>query len=290
MITFSKFFYLNESFDTVSDFLLNPEHRDKYFWELMKDFEDSGGKKLGSGSYGTVLSHPKWPYVIKIFEKDDHYLRFVRHAYKNTFPAYPKFYGPPQKIVPFYTRRPSSPTLYISRIEKLEMLSDEEFAEINKIRWAVDKYYLYKTKPEVLRAHNPNERDRALVMDELHKKILDIPRNIYNVLIGENLLLDHLKEWDKGGAPDWHKGNIMKRSNGDYVLIDPIWEGYEFNAYRDHDEAVRREAGYYDDEIPDYVPPKDLRGGELPKKKRVKKKPPTPVQAEPDPIDDELPF
>lgn len=291
MLSFSEYFsLLNESFDTVSDFLLNPEHRDKRFWDLMKEFEASGGKQIGSGKYGTVYSHPKWPYVIKTFNKDDNYLKFVRFAYKNPYPPFPKFYGTPKKIVPFYTREERDKELYISRIEKLEPLEEGEFDEIDRSRNKLTRYFFYKNNPENI--HGIFEDQIRAEMVELEEYIKNIPREIYNVLVGAEMLEDVMKKEEWSGAPDWHKGNIMKRANGEYVLIDPVWEGYVFNAYRDHDEALAREAGYFHDDIyPDYVEPKPLRGGELPKKKRVKKpKPPAPQPEEPDDNDDDLPF
>ena len=96
-----KNFLLNEEFDKVSDFLLNPEHRNKTFNELLSEFQKSGGKYIGSGKYGQVFDHPNWQYVIKVFPDDPQYLSFARFAYKNPHPSFPKFWGPPQRIVPF---------------------------------------------------------------------------------------------------------------------------------------------------------------------------------------------
>jgi len=291
MLSFREYFnLLNESFDTVSDFLLNPEHRDKRFWDLMKEFEASGGKQIGSGKYGIVYSHPKWPYVIKTFNKDDNYLKFVRFAYKNPYPPFPKFYGPPKKIVPFYTREERDKELYISRIEKLEPLDEGEFDAIDKARHKLTRYFFYKNNPKNI--HGMFEDSIRAEMVELEEYVKTIPREIYNVLLGAEMLEDVMKKEEWSGSPDWHKGNIMKRANGEYVLIDPVWEGYVFNAYRDHDEALAREAGYWSDDIdPDYAEPKPLRGGELPKTKKIKKpKPPEPKPPEQPYDDDELPF
>jgi hypothetical protein len=288
MISFTSFFHINESFDTVSDFLLNPEHRDKRWWDLMKEFEASGGKQIGAGKYGTVYSHPKWPYVIKTFTKDDPYLRFVRFAYKNPYPPFPKFYGTPKRIVPFYAREEYDKEMYVSRIEKLEPLEEGEFNDIDAGRGVVYRYTFYKNNPDQLIRFYEN--DSKAVMEDLKSEVDALPREIYNVLVGQDMLEKVMKSENWGGVPDWHAGNVMKRANGEYVLIDPVWEGYEFNAYRDHDEYVRQEAGYFDDESPDYVQPKTLRGGELPKKKRLKKPTPkAPVPTEPD-TEDDLPF
>jgi hypothetical protein len=100
MISFKEF-VLKEEFDSVSDFLLNPEHRNKTFNQLLDEFEKSGGKFIGSGKYGQVFEHPSWKYVIKVFQNDPEYLSFARFAYRNPHPSFPKFYGPPQRIIPF---------------------------------------------------------------------------------------------------------------------------------------------------------------------------------------------
>lgn len=253
----------------------------------MKEFEASGGKQIGSGKYATVYWHPKWPYVLKTFTKDDMFLKFARFAYKNPYPPFPKFYGPPKKVVPFYTREQRDKEIYIVRIEKLEPLTDDEFLALNEADYKLTRYFFYKIPGNI---HGMFEDEIRKEMVELEKYVSNLPREIYNVLVGKNMLEEVMKKEEWAGAPDWHKGNIMKRANEEYVLIDPVWEGYSFNAYRDHDEAMRAEAGYFDDEDPNYVEPKELRGGELPKTKRIKK--PKPVK-EPEPYDDgddDIPF
>jgi len=96
-----KDWLLHESFDSISEFLLNPDHKEKDWDELMDEFKSSGGKLIGVGKKGQVFSHPRWPYVLKMYN-DEFYTSFVRFAFKNPHSAFPKFFGPPKKVTPFY--------------------------------------------------------------------------------------------------------------------------------------------------------------------------------------------
>ena len=64
--------------------------------------------------------------------------------------------------------------------------------------------------------------------------------------------------------------NIMQRSNGELVLIDPVWAGS--NPYMDFMQQMRSEIGDYESEPSE---PEDLMGGKLPKKIKPKKISPT---------------
>tara|TARA_R110002074_G_scaffold32309_4_gene90213 strand:+ start:181 stop:1188 length:1008 start_codon:yes stop_codon:yes gene_type:complete len=284
MITFAKFFLMLEAFDTVSDFLLNPEHRDKWFYELLKEFEADGGSVIGRGSKGHVYSHPKWPYVIKLFEKDDEYLKFVRYSYMNPGPNFPKFYGKPQKIVPYYKRMEESATQYITRIEKLYPLTSEEFDEFEKYENVVSRHILYSKDPTILVNHWGD--DAETYFKELENEVKEIPPDIYQLFISKNMI-DTVSEKEQWGVPDWHSKNVMKRKNGDLVLIDPVWEGHVFDAHRDYDQSVADLTGAdggYEERNP-------LQGGESPKKKRVKKKKVKVAPVEPEVYSsDDIPF
>jgi hypothetical protein len=95
MWSFLGFCQLKEDFNNVLDFLLNPEHRNKTWKELMGEFTASGGKLIGTGKHGEVFSHPRWNYVVKMFN-DPFYLRFVRFTYRYPHKSFPKFFGAAQ--------------------------------------------------------------------------------------------------------------------------------------------------------------------------------------------------
>lgn len=272
MISFKEFI-LREDFDSVSDFLLNPEHRNKTFSELMHEFEKSGGKHIGSGKYGQVFEHPNWNYVIKVFPNDPEYLSFARFAYKNPHPSFPKLWGPPQRIVPFYKRTTSNAVEYIARIEKLYPLQDKELLTYIVKNWqdAISYFHAVKTgdvNKEDERTIYPTARERRQGIEpktitvKLFQPIEDAfqkypkLKNLYEAIY---LVATNIK-----ASLDIHANNIMQRQNGDLVLIDPVWAGS--NPYLDYKKMMDMEIGYFQEpEEPTLV------GGMLPKRKRKKK-------------------
>lgn len=212
MISFSEFYLIKEAFDTVTEFMLNPEHSNKDYDQLIAEFEASGGKVIGSGSFGIVYSHPKWPYVLKVFSWDDPYLKFARYAYDNPHPSFPKFYGKPQRVVPHYTRYKDEAKQYLTRIEKLNPVPS---GILNKLDVNLMLYFHFKENPQLI-------KDRMQFM-KLSSKIKSLPKEIYNLLEGWYLLRRDLSDLN----PDIHPDNVMMRDDGQYVWIDPVWTGNE---------------------------------------------------------------
>lgn len=249
MFSFKEFCLLKEEFNNVLDFLLNPEHRNKTWWELMDEFKKSGGSELGSGKYGSVYYHPKWSYVVKVFN-DPHYLKFVRYVNRTPHRSFPRFIGMAQKIVPFYKRYVEQATAYIIRIEKLKEVEDKNMLKELIHNQEVSMYYFQ----ELEKNGNVEHYGRIIKMFEKYPQTKSICEATY--LIWKNV---------KGSALDFHSGNIMQRDNGDLVLIDPLWEGT--SPYKDYLDAQRAEyePGDYQDDEPMIV------GGALPKKKKIKK-------------------
>lgn len=273
-----KFNELNESFDTVSDFLLNPEHRNKTWNQLKDEFEASGGKIIGVGKYGQVFSHPSWSYVLKVYF-DEYYTRFVRFAYRNPHPSFPKFYGPPQRVIPFYRRYKSESIQYLVRMEELLPISTELFNLINN--WYNQGINYMRAVENGSQDHEieeiiyPNSQERKAGKKsytgkvKLYQDIIDLLKNnpkLYNVFEGLYLLT----KGNIKGSFDFHQDNFMQRPNGDIVISDPLWEGS--NPYVDYKRMVDMEtdAGYQD--YQDYPDP-DVIGGKLPKKIKAKKPP-----------------
>ena len=264
---------LTEAFDTVSDFMLNPEHRDKTWHQLMGEFEASGGKSVGSGKYASVFDHPSWPYVLKLFSQDDQYIPFVRFAYRNPHPSFPKFFGPPQRIVPFYKRTDDEAKKYLVRIEKLKPLSKEIGEWLGK--FIRDGAHYIKGKKEgvnfVDRRRNTDRRIRQGEPEHVEhnpyqhvENMLDRFPKLYETFEGWNIIMHSGMK----GAMDPHATNFMQRSNGDIVITDPLWAGS--NPYADHQAMMDLETDRWGNEEP---PEPTLMGGELPKKKRKIKLP-----------------
>ncbi len=282
-----KFFF--ESFDTVQDFLSNPVHNDKDRWEWMKDFESSGGQFLGQGSYGSVYSHPKWPYVVKTFTQDEPYVKFLRWSMKNPNKSFPKMYGKPTQVIPPYKRQTDkADKFYAVRLEKLNPINDSDWQLFDKYKTQVARHFYYKDNQDEF-----NRFYEAPTREDYNERAADVinmlPNNVLEAIYGYYLMsrANYHNEW---GAEDLHQRNVMQRDNGDIVLADPVWYGY--NPYEAARENEKMEYDYYGGGSYDTPEPKHVRGGKLPKRAREKKPKPS-VPAAPtysDHEDDDIPF
>lgn len=272
-----KSWLLHEAFDTVTDFLLNPEHRNKTWQELMSEFTVSGGQVIGQGKFGQVFTHPQWKYVLKMYN-DQYYTSFVRFAYRANHSAFPKFSGMPQKIVPFYRRYNEQATAYIIRMEKLKPISTEVFKLINELWWEGIQYVeAIKTgthERELERTVYPERKERRagkepwVVKYKYFEKTIEAIQKYPALLkLFEGLKL--LSDAKLKGSFDFHSNNFMQRDDESLVVIDPLWEG--MNPYADHQRAIDAEIGYDGGDYPTQEP--QLVGGQLPKKVKKNKKP-----------------
>lgn len=257
-----KEWLLTEAFDTISDFLLNPEHRYKKWDQVIKEFEASGGEVLGVGSHATVYSHPSWNYVLKVYPNDPVYTKFVRFAYQHNDSVFPKFYGLPQKIVPEYTRPQTMARLYLVRMERLHPIDGKLAKTILDNLYSAVHYLTYPNQEEDYYTTRNLIPIRESLKDPKIKQFYEGCKNLLKF---------------QGGALDMASNNVMKRENGELVFADPFWEGS--NPYADAANARRMETDDFD-----YDEPKMYPGGKLPnnpRKKKIKQ-----VQQLHDPYDD----
>jgi len=116
------------SFNQYLDELTKPKELDKFRksvkgfnkvdtrksgWKITLDdmFSNYGFKRLGAGKYASVYGHPKYPYVVKVFQKDAAFLRWVKFAQENRKNPYvPKIRGRVTKINKMF---------FVLRMEKL---------------------------------------------------------------------------------------------------------------------------------------------------------------------------
>ena len=281
MIPFARFYLIFENFETVSKLFLDPQHKDKEWYQLQKDFEKSGGKEIGAGGYGKVYTHPKWPYVVKMFTRDDPYLKFARYAYKHPHKSFPKFYGAPQKIIPEFSRNRSMGEVYLSRIEKLHPLTLRTYDEIDKYKNYYTHYRYMVDMEKNARHFFGNTYNYRL--NELKHHLADMPENIESALDAMTIVNKeaYARNW---GTSDWHINNLMQRDNGDIVLIDPVWEGENPQAVADEQRRIDLDFGDAENIVDQImsgktgdIKPRLVRGGELPKKFKKKIKRPKPI-------------
>lgn len=256
---------LSEKFETVSDLLLNPEYDNTYFRDLLKEFQSKGGKVMGQGRSGIVLFHPGWKFVLKLFSDDCPYLKFIRFVLKNPRPSYPKIFDKPRRIIPHFKRITAAQYLYVVPIEKLDPIGIRDYDTI--------QYYLYYA--------NSDAEELAKSFDNLevaHERLTKMEHDYPHL---KNFYDDYrfLLKRDFGSL-DINSQNIMKRSNGEFVITDPFWEGE--TPYRTHDQMVKPEADYYGQHDYDDPDP-EVTGGKLYKKPKPKK---VSVSQKPSPEDD----
>ena len=250
-------FLLEADYDKVSDIVSNPEHNERTLEDILKDFSEKGGKVLGRGRSGIVLQHPKWKFVVKLFSQDSPYLSFVRFCLKNPRKSFPVFFDKPRRIIPNFKRHKYKEYLYIVKTEKLEPISKKEFLDL--------QYYIYYGGLEVERQPDESDEDFIKYSDAVSlrtntetkvKEIEDRYPSIQDFLKDYNFLM----RAGIKGAPDIIQSNIMKRSEGEFVLSDPFWEGE--TPYQTAARLTAAEIGYDDDDEYEHNPDKDMiKGG-----------------------------
>jgi hypothetical protein len=161
--------------------------------EFIENLRANGYKEylLGEGYFSGVFARPQDDYVIKIFNKDPGYNKFLKYVLENqNNPHVPKIRGKPIKLLNKYR---------IVRIEKLSDLNSAEHKEI------YDKlyYYIFNKYPY------PNKTIENIT--DIKNYIIE---NFPNILP----ILETMK--DNKSILDFHEGNIMFRENTP-VITDP---------------------------------------------------------------------
>ncbi len=166
-------------------------HRDKAFNLATILASKYGYKPVGKGAKATVFEKPGTNEVLKFFLQDSAYARWVKFCLANQGnPFIPKLRG---KIKTF-----QKPWYYI-RMENLEPVYDDSanklLSVIGGMQMELDEYPL---EDHMERAKPPASYLWPIA-------------NIFNR--NEKIL-------------DLHDGNIMKRSNGQLVIVDPFYNFY----------------------------------------------------------------
>lgn len=200
------------------------------WYGLTKKLEqETGVKPVSNGRYGVIFTKPEWDYVMKIFDDDPHYLAFVDFVLAHPSRNYPKIIKKPIKIHNFHSRdRHSIDKFYIIKIEKLYPISAEmgEFLELYLERFAEVYYRQFVASEQDKNSDDYTERSWmtptgrvTMSAFEMLQKF-DWLRSLSKAYM--NIILADL------GSPDMHQGNMMQRTDGTVVLIDPVWAGESF--------------------------------------------------------------
>jgi hypothetical protein len=263
--------HIDEKFDTIDNLLRDPANNHTSLRDLLSSFSNNGGEILGQGKFATVLRHPSWKHVIKIFSDDVPYLKFVRFCIKNPRPSFPVFYDLPRRIIPNYKRHRNDTYLYVVRTELLNPISIREYDNINfYIAYAGTDF----TDIDALANRFDNWKS-------IKAKLIDLDTatpSLKQFKLDYNFMLTNAN----CGTLDWTSKNILKRKSGEYVLADPFWVGE--TPYQTYDKLLSAEIGYEHDEYENDTH-KDILGG-------TKYKKPKPVKSvkQKTKSDDEVPF
>lgn len=202
---------INEIHDPVVDDLFsNPENKSLSLRSIISAFEEKGGSLLGQGSFGIVITHPHWKYALKIFHDDPVYLKYVRFAKQNPKPSFPVFYDIPRKIKnPEFAKYSHQKNFYVVKMEKLNRIDKLDFSYLKSY------IVLIETLAEL------DEYFPALIARKKNLEELDVHFKQFGTdltfLLQFFPMSPHIKK-----DLSRHSGNIMRRQNGEYVIIDPF--------------------------------------------------------------------
>lgn len=161
--------------------------------------QDAGYKFLGSGAYGSAFMHPKG-YVVKVvYSGDNCYYKFVEYCLKNqNNPHLPKFKTK--------TLKKFDKNFYLVRMEPLLDLTEIELKAAKiLIRNALNPPYTHvlgnRGEPEF-----PKEFDHVEEYKSFFKTVVELNKN---------------KEKGCYNDLEHSQTNVMKRSDGIFVVLDP---------------------------------------------------------------------
>jgi hypothetical protein len=231
-MNFKEYYNLiKEGFD-IAGFLTNPNNTSLNLQDLLDSFEsDYGGKILGGGAFAIVLSHSSWNYVLKIFNDDSCYLKYVRFCMKNQNNKFvPKLLDKPRKITPTYKRRSNQQNLYTVKMENLEPLSDS----------SIDANSIEKMSFAGMALNDEGTRKDLTVagVDKYIKSKYPSMSGLVRQLVwnrNSRALFDFLKEIKTifpSCSLDLHSDNFMSRKNGEIVVTDPFSTPYDSSTWR----------------------------------------------------------
>lgn len=172
---------------------------------------DKGFRPVGAGGYSDVFAHPGKSYVIKISHDSDE--AYLRYAY------YCKSHAQDNPILPKIFDIWSVHGYFLVVTEKLSPIGYGPFPShlsdliMSFIYWSKREYRLDPRKPQHYE-------------DFVRKRGVDsnLDTRAYEWIKNHDQMLSALAIWiDKnGGGLDMKPDNMMKRTNGEIVITDPI--------------------------------------------------------------------
>lgn len=167
-------------------------------------FMDAGWDKVGHGFYADVYSKPGIDYVVKVFERDSAYLAYLNLIKHHPNPHFPRIKG----------RLHISPTLNGVRLEKLEKVYQVQVGSLTVGITGMLNAYLI-SKDYNLSEYQQRNLELANIYLADHPQLVEALDLIYINLLSRSSRLS-------GYSLDLNTNNVMQRSDGTIVIIDPV--------------------------------------------------------------------
>jgi len=207
---------ITEKYEPIQSLFNDPEFENSNVYAILEKFKRDGGEVLGEGSFGIVLSRPEWNFVLKIFVKDDSYLRFVRFAIANPRKSYPKFFDIPRRIKTNIMSKPNDKDDTISKISNLYIVKSEKLFPISEDEFLDIQFYLKHSISNSWSSLPPDVMYELKRIDKKYPGMKEFDEDF--IYLNRGII--------KKKYVDLHSGNIMKRDSGEFVLVDPFYDHY----------------------------------------------------------------
>lgn len=275
--SFDKYFFSLFSEETIDNMFRNPENNALSLNEVLGKFEQGGGTILGTGYYATALAHPKWNYVVKIFNDDSAYLAYARYCFKNqNNPCVPKFLDKPRKIVPNFTRSwLDRRVLYYVKMEKLEPM--DKHPQSREIYQDMRPYFVTPlidaySKEQILSMDENNEEitkgQQKIIRSFKNNKNLPWLYDYCKLIHDIDMIADRTQSTN-----DMHEGNIMARQDGTLVITDPLSFREDIANADKNKKKVREQVYQLLTSNPDFSRKVlEIKGGENPSQRQMMKR------------------
>lgn len=179
--------------------------------EWHKALYQKGFDALGSGSFGTVWSHPKLSYVLKVFSDTDvAYIDWISTAQQHKDnPHMPKFVSPRlMRIVP---------GVVAIRTEKLSDISQSAYEFLTPIQKIIDTAVINKISPGTIIVRKGMEMESS----PKYKNFMAYCRSYPDFVPALDILAKFIGR--PGYRQDLHDENIMMRGPV-MVFTDPVFD------------------------------------------------------------------
>lgn len=210
-----------------------------------------GWRDIGSGKFANVYEVPGKNYVVKVWTDDEPYEIFLKYILTHPNKHFPKVLGRLKSIPAMYKRTDRKETVKMVKLERLEPCPAKTYEMVESIlrgsRSYKHTYYVDKDYQKKDGSIITVKRERFEYHDL--SEIFPQTDSIFDVY---HTMMEDLD--DTRCSPDVTNRNIMQRSDGTIVLIDPLW--YDgtyslYNLYRMEEESYGGDR-YFNDRPPKY--------------------------------------